>query len=565
MDRNIRRTILVAVALVAAPSSARAVAAAERVEAAAETISVFPAQLDFGPQLIGSTATSKTLILTAGRAAASVVVASQGAFYEATPKGCELAKGASCAVDVAFSPKRTGDYTGVLSVKAASGRASETKVVLLSGRGTTECDACPRPSDVASAFRAALPVCGGVVLFMTMIVLVRWNMIVTPTRNLLRRDIADLKNRVKTLRARNQAAGKPAFELDQADALDDLAAAAVAEEWSWSWAFDVFFWTRGQEMQGWKYLHSAEIQMIPCLDDDEVGALLENLSRVLRLREGDVAATQLADGIHDELTARPVSRSRRNAVLAVALEVFYDGADHAFGVLNSWHNKTTWLIGCGLLLIVCLAAALQHEVFFLLGAVGGLLSRISRALKNQNVPTDYGASWTSLFMSPVAGALAGWAGVLLVNVAVGLGVLGAAFKIDWCAPYCPMALGLALVMGVSERFFDTIVDKINGKADPGSDPKPKPKPGSGSVDITTPADLRGGKAGAPYDVSLAATGGTGALTWRLSDGELPKGLSLDPAGKITGTPQSAGKAKFELKVVDSAFRTCARIFTINID
>ena len=79
----------------------------------------------------------------------------------------------------------------------------------------------------------------------------------------------------------------------------------------------------------------------------------------------------------------------------------------------SWQNKSVWRIGCGLIFIVVLSAAVGQGPLLLAGAVGGLLSRLSRSLQRADVPTDYGASWTTLFLSPVVGAMAGWSGVLL--------------------------------------------------------------------------------------------------------------------------------------------------------
>jgi hypothetical protein len=67
------------------------------------------------------------------------------------------------------------------------------------------------------------------------------------------------------------------------------------------------------------------------------------------------------------------------------------------------------------------------------GAVGGLLSRLSRNLQRADVPTDYGASWATLYLSPVVGALTGWAESLLVVIGGKLDALGSAFdKVEWC-------------------------------------------------------------------------------------------------------------------------------------
>lgn len=66
--------------------------------------------------------------------------------------------------------------------------------------------------------------------------------------------------------------------------------------------------------------------------------------------------------------------------------------------------------------------------------------------------------------------------------------------------------------------------------------------------------LPAGMINAPYSQTVAVTGGTGALTYSISSGTLPPGLSLNTAsGAITGTPTGAsGTASFTVKVTDSS-------------
>lgn len=68
--------------------------------------------------------------------------------------------------------------------------------------------------------------------------------------------------------------------------------------------------------------------------------------------------------------------------------------------------------------------------------------------------------------------------------------------------------------------------------------------------ITT-TSLPGGTVSQPYNQTLAASGGIGTLIWSVASGSLPAGLSLSPAGVISGTPTAAGTANFTVRVVDS--------------
>jgi hypothetical protein len=69
--------------------------------------------------------------------------------------------------------------------------------------------------------------------------------------------------------------------------------------------------------------------------------------------------------------------------------------------------------------------------------------------------------------------------------------------------------------------------------------------------ITTTA-LPAAGAGALYNQTVVATGGTPALTWSVSSGSLPAGLSISPStGTIFGTPTASGTFAFSVTAVDS--------------
>ena len=65
--------------------------------------------------------------------------------------------------------------------------------------------------------------------------------------------------------------------------------------------------------------------------------------------------------------------------------------------------------------------------------------------------------------------------------------------------------------------------------------------------------LPNGTVGTSYSQTLAATGGTGNLTWNVASGSLPAGLTLNAStGAISGQPTTSGTSNFTVQVTDSA-------------
>ncbi len=84
--------------------------------------------------------------------------------------------------------------------------------------------------------------------------------------------------------------------------------------------------------------------------------------------------------------------------------------------------------------------------------------------------------------------------------------------------------------------------------------------------IAMPSGLPRGFAGAPYQASLVAFGGTGKVTWSLATGTiLPAGLSLTAAGQIGGTPLEPARSFVTLTARDDAGATDTRPFPITIE
>ena len=72
------------------------------------------------------------------------------------------------------------------------------------------------------------------------------------------------------------------------------------------------------------------------------------------------------------------------------------------------------------------------------------------------------------------------------------------------------------------------------------------------ITFMSPTTLPYGITTLPYSQTVTATGGQGALTFSISAGTLPAGLTLSPAGVISGTPTTVGAGtSFTVKATDS--------------
>ena len=133
--------------------------------------------------------------------------------------------------------------------------------------------------------------------------------------------------------------------------------------------------------------------------------------------------------------------------------------------------------------------SMGYEVLLLAGAVGGVLSRLQRELVRRDVPSDYGLSWSVLFLSPVSGALSAWAGVLLLQTLQRFNVIDLAQLLpdntDLTNPSGAI-LGVAILFGLSERLLDRIVrqaedeiatkPQVDKRVEPTVEPPRQPAP-----------------------------------------------------------------------------------------
>lgn len=80
----------------------------------------------------------------------------------------------------------------------------------------------------------------------------------------------------------------------------------------------------------------------------------------------------------------------------------------------------------------------------------------------------------------------------------------------------------------------------------------------------SPLSLPDTTVGTPYDQTISATGGAGSITFSVSQGSLPSGLTLGSDGQLSGTPTASGTFVFSISATDSFGCSAAQTYTLNI-
>jgi hypothetical protein len=505
--------------------------------------------LRFGEQRLNTPSSPETVILS-NRAKRSLALRLEVAgdfLLDAPTSPFILAPGASAAAVVRFRPGREGPAAGALVVSGCDSPRPLSLWGITAGWPGLVCSEA-RLQNVALAIVLSL-------MYWLAMVIVRWNRVAMPSRFVLRAQIASVESELQSLQDFAPPAQGPGPGIHAGELL--TAAGRLIDgprEVSGNPFLNCMFWSRGQEITGWGYTYEAQKQMVPLLPEPTVRARLEVTASQLGLVDDQICRT-LAESAKNTLAAQvPPPLERLRALLAEALSAWYDQEYNSYADLVSWQNKTSWLVGCCLLLIVVLTGAFPNQsILFLVGAAGGLLSRLSRSLNRKEAPTDYGASWTTLFLSPVAGALGAWVGVLVASLAAKLNILGGAWGVGWSDAFEPTVLAVALAFGFSERLLDSVFDKLDEKS-LNQTAKSGTTTSSSTLRILDPGSIQ---SSAAQPVQLQTTGAVGSVSWSLVQ-PAPPGVAITRAGSLTWAPLAAGQVlTVTVQAADSATNATA--------
>jgi len=356
-------------------------------------------------------------------------------------------------------------------------------------------------------------------VFLLSIWLIRWNNIAKPSRLGVITHLRDVQGQLPPGSRYGEALG---------DALQELQRKVAVLDW--------LFWSRGQEIASMILVHRAELSLLedPAQTSlDKINARLASVEQ--RLAEVDKsAARSLAQRVSTELACdrSKISEPARRQLLLEATSYLYEAGDTDFAALTGWQNKSFWLTLVGLALIWSVGLTEGHGSLFLAGAVGGFLSRLTRELKRADVASDYGASWSTLFLSPVAGAISGWFGVALIMLMTDptVGVLGGPLKvINWDSANVAATLAAAFILGFSERLFDRIVSQLDTAIDKRKEDAQKTAPQASPAQRGAPAAAGKPALAAPAPNPVAAGGEVAAQLENLDAGRVT-GVVLAGAG-----------------------------------
>jgi hypothetical protein len=226
-------------------------------------------------------------------------------------------------------------------------------------------------------------------------------------------------------------------------------------------------WIGSCDIAEWVQLHEAQRLEVGLLSEQAVLARFARaMGQVNELPTARQAAWQQRwtelQGVSSAGREGPAAASVWRAELSQLLAELFNSRDSVYSQLVSLYGKAGWLVAAAFLPIVVLLAG-GYGMVVLAGFVGGLVSRMQRLVYGRGRPTAYGTSWVPLYLAPLLGGLAAWAGLHL------LALLQLVKIIDLTSIFRPGedfrgappigVLGLAVLLGFSERFFNRIGDQ----------------------------------------------------------------------------------------------------------
>jgi hypothetical protein len=233
----------------------------------------------------------------------------------------------------------------------------------------------------------------------------------------------------------------------------------------------VLGWNGSHQIAQWVLMHEAERLALPSLGHAQLVARLERaLGQLSELPQPRREAWE--DVIRDLLASKEEADIDRlntyRAYLDELLGEIYEASNGNAIQLAGLYNRATWVILVALLPLAVLAG-LGYGVLLVAGAIGGLVSRMQRLVFSTRIPISYGSSWAPLFCAPILGALAAWAGLVLIALLQTAGVLQlSALQTSLADLKAPSAavLGTAILLGVSERFLLRLEKQAEAVIDP---------------------------------------------------------------------------------------------------
>jgi hypothetical protein len=282
---------------------------------------------------------------------------------------------------------------------------------------------------------------------------------------------------------------------------------------------------------GRRYLYDAQLLRVRAVPEDHAALARLSAGRLHRsgIPHSNAVAKELEDLVDKQATARALAAGKSAAadrakelrlMVLEALKMWWAHQNEDLEVADDAQRRTMWLVCVGLAFVLVLGLT-GDGVTLLAGALGGFLSPLLSVRERRIGPADHRTSWGILMLSPVAGALAAYAGVLLVGFLAsdGVDLLGPLFTEAADDRTSGVSITIAILFGFSGRLFSEVALSAQGaitgaladKTDPDPDPSPD-GPGDGGGDPVIEPTVDSAAAAANQAGAAARLAGSAADT-----------------------------------------------------